>query len=187
MTNNCLICNKPFAVKPCFAKKGRGKYCSVQCYYISLKGKTFFKGKKHTKESKEKMSLARIGKRQSPATEFKKGKYNKNKIEEARKKASLLINALTDYSQRCELALVDKSRMVLKFSDDKVGELMACPGESYLFFSQEIKKITDRVYDSTIEEATNAIEQRKVNRTVNVNPNVFDLIKKEFGDFEIIL
>ena len=73
MTNNCLICNKPFAVKPCFAKKGRGKYCSVQCYYISLKGKTFFKGKKHTKESKEKMSLARIGKRQSPATEFKKG------------------------------------------------------------------------------------------------------------------
>jgi len=38
MTNNCLVCNKPFAVKPCFAKKGRGKYCSKQCYWESLKG-----------------------------------------------------------------------------------------------------------------------------------------------------
>ena len=120
-------------------------------------------------------------------TEFKKGKYNKNKIEEARKKASLLINALTDYSQRCELAVVDKSRMVLKFTDKKIGELISCPGESYLFFAQEIKKITDKIYNSNVEEATNAIERRKVNKAVNIDPKIFSLIEKEFGKFEIIL
>ena len=120
-------------------------------------------------------------------TEYKKGKYDKNKLEEARKKASLLVNSLTDYSQRCELAVVDKSRMVLKFSDEKIGELISCPGESYLFFAQEIKKITNKVSDSSVEEATNAIDQRKTNKTVKVDPQVFELIKKHFGKFEIIL
>ena len=36
--------------------------------------------------------------------DFKKGKLNLHKVEEARKNASILINDLIDYNQRCELA-----------------------------------------------------------------------------------
>jgi len=36
--------------------------------------------------------------------DFKKGKLNSHKVEEARKNASILINDLIDYNQRCELA-----------------------------------------------------------------------------------
>ncbi len=35
--------------------------------------------------------------------DFKKGKLNSHKVEEARKNASILINDLIDYNQRCEL------------------------------------------------------------------------------------
>ncbi len=37
-------------------------------------------------------------------TDFKKGKLNSHKVEEARKNTSILINDLIDYNQRCELA-----------------------------------------------------------------------------------
>ena len=37
-------------------------------------------------------------------TDFKKGKLNSHKVEEARKNASILINELIEYNQRCELA-----------------------------------------------------------------------------------
>jgi len=36
--------------------------------------------------------------------DFKKGKLNSHKVEDARKNASILINELIDYNQRCELA-----------------------------------------------------------------------------------
>jgi uncharacterized protein (UPF0332 family) len=117
----------------------------------------------------------------------KNKKVDKEGIEEARKKSVLLINSLVDYSQRCELAIVDKSRMVLKFDEKRFAELIACPGESYIFFGQEVKKITDKVYDSTVEEATNAIQKRKKNKSVNVKPDVFGIIRKEFGEFELVL
>ncbi len=118
--------------------------------------------------------------------EYKKGKQNKHKIEEARRKAVILINALVDYSQRCELAMVDKTRLVLKFSDGKVGELIICPGESYVFLGKEIKKITDNIYDSNIQEATKAIQNKKENKGIELNPQVFEIIKRELGDFEVV-
>ena len=40
MPNNfCLTCNKSFYVKPCYFKLGQGKYCSHECYHVSLRGK----------------------------------------------------------------------------------------------------------------------------------------------------
>jgi len=33
----CKICNKRFRTKPCFVKKGQGKFCSRYCYYKEKK------------------------------------------------------------------------------------------------------------------------------------------------------
>ena len=35
----CLICGKSFYAKPTWGKQGRCKYCSKECYHISLRGK----------------------------------------------------------------------------------------------------------------------------------------------------
>mgnify|MGYP001599858246 CR=1 FL=1 len=40
----------------------------------------------------------------SARAEFKKGKSTSHKIEEARKNASILMNELIEYNQRCEIA-----------------------------------------------------------------------------------
>ena len=35
----CFICDKEFYIKPCFIKTGRGRFCSMQCKWISQKRK----------------------------------------------------------------------------------------------------------------------------------------------------
>ncbi|KKN59223.1 hypothetical protein LCGC14_0544500 [marine sediment metagenome] len=67
----CLQCNKEFEVFPSFK---RAKYCSFQCYWKNLKGKKpWMTGKKHTKETLEKLK--------SSGAFFNKGHipWNKNK------------------------------------------------------------------------------------------------------------
>ena len=75
----CKTCEKIFYVRPSWFKKGIGKYCSLPCrnigYKTSLKGKNnSFYGKKHSQETKDKMSKKKKGK---PCnfikTKFKKG------------------------------------------------------------------------------------------------------------------
>lgn len=35
MIKNCRVCGKEFHIKPSWAKRGRGLYCSRECFYIS--------------------------------------------------------------------------------------------------------------------------------------------------------
>lgn len=34
MIKRCEICNKEFKIKPSQLKRGRGRFCSLKCYYI---------------------------------------------------------------------------------------------------------------------------------------------------------
>lgn len=58
------ICGKIFHAKPAETKKGKGKYCSKNCYYKSKKGKLL------TAKHREKLKFAHKG---GNATSFKKG------------------------------------------------------------------------------------------------------------------
>jgi hypothetical protein len=51
-------------------------------------------------------------------TEFKKGKLDSHKVDNARKEATGLINDLIEYTQRCELANSDRKRFVLKSKNE---------------------------------------------------------------------
>jgi predicted nucleotidyltransferase/uncharacterized protein (UPF0332 family) len=122
--------------------------------------------------------------------QFKKGKMDSHKVDEARKNAQTLINDLMDYTQRCELVSLDKCRMRLKFKKDgksRIAELLNCEGQSFLFEGTVVKKITDKVYDSNMEEVSGAVDSQKNKKEIEIDPKVFELIKKEIGDFEIIL
>jgi len=121
--------------------------------------------------------------------EFKKGKLNAHKIEEARRNASILINDLIDYSQRAEMASIEKSRMRLKYKKagkGMVAELLHFNGVSFLFAEGKIKKITDRIEESNTKEVSGFAEGNQ-GRVVEVNPRVFEFVKKELGNFEISL
>ena len=119
-------------------------------------------------------------------TEFKKGKASAKKIDDARKNATILINELLEFTQRCELVSSTKGQMMLKYKDG-VAKLLNANGLSFLILGNEIKKITDKVEKCTMNEMEKATEAQKTKGDVQINPKVFALLKKELGDFEIVL
>ena len=118
--------------------------------------------------------------------EFKKGKSNSQKIDRARKDAEVLINDLIEYSQRCDLVSLEKGRMRLKLKDKNV-EILSCDNKTFLFDSGTVKKITTKLENSSMEEVEKAIQNQKSKQTVEIDPKIFDVLKKELGKFEILI
>ena len=86
--------------------------------------------------------------------EFKKGKSNSHKIDEARKNSMILINDLIEYSQRKDLMSLEKSRIRLKYNEagkEKFAELIISEEKSFLVNGNIIKKITDKIEDSNVQ------------------------------------
>ena len=123
-------------------------------------------------------------------SEFKKGKSSAHKIEDARKGAAILINELIDYSQRKDLAILDKTKMRLKYLDsgkEKSAELIAANGNVFLIRENQIKKITNKIEDTNLEELSKSVEEQKTKKGVQIGNHVFEILRKELGNFEIVL
>jgi len=126
----------------------------------------------------------------SAREEFKKGKSDSHKIDNARKNASILINGLVEFAQRKDLVALEKGRMRIKYQEkgkSAVAELLICDGTGFLFRQNIIKKLTDNIYNSNMDEVSKCIHNQKSKKDVEVNPKIFDLVKKELGKFEIVL
>jgi uncharacterized protein (UPF0332 family)/predicted nucleotidyltransferase len=118
--------------------------------------------------------------------QFKKGKIDAKKLDDARKNSSILINALIEYTQRCDLVMLDKGRMVLKYKDG-IAELLNANKKTFLIRGQEVKKLTNKIEKSDMGELSEAVEHQKSQENVVINPKIFELLKKELGSFEIII
>lgn len=119
---------------------------------------------------------------------FKKGKMSVHEVEEARKNATLLINHLIDYNQRCELVQMDKNKFRLKVKGEDF-ELILTSDEGYLLQKDKIYKIDTKkkkIVDSSAKEMGQALT-KKVTKGTAIPGKIFDIIKKELGDFELIL
>ena len=120
--------------------------------------------------------------------EFKKGKSNMHKIDQARKDSVTLINELIEYSQRKDLAHLEKGRFKLKFKEKgkpALAELLICNKAAFLFRQSEIHKITTKISKSDMKEVSKSIESRKQNQSCEISPKIFELLKKELGEFQI--
>lgn len=119
-------------------------------------------------------------------TEFKKGKLDAHKVDNARKEASTLINDLIEFSQRCDMVFLEKGRMKLKFKQGN-GELLLSGGNAFLFRDNKVFKITSKVEESNMEEVSKSMESQKNKKDVEFNSKVFDILRKELGEFEVVL
>jgi len=122
----------------------------------------------------------------SARAEFKRGKLDAHKVDYARKEAATLINDLIEFSQRCDLVPLEKGRMRLKFKEGS-GELFVYGGKTFLLKNNEVFNITNKLENSNMEEVSHAIEAQKNNKEIEFNPRVLEVLKKEFGEFEVIL
>jgi predicted nucleotidyltransferase/uncharacterized protein (UPF0332 family) len=123
----------------------------------------------------------------SAKAESKKGKLTLMKADEARKNAVSLINNLIEYSQRCDLVGLEKGRMLLKYGKGEMAELISAGGKTFLIQGRIIKKLDKKAEASNMEEVSEALNKQKEQKNIQIDPNVFALIKKELGDFEIVL
>ncbi|MBU1252062.1 MAG: hypothetical protein KJ905_01040 [Nanoarchaeota archaeon] len=122
--------------------------------------------------------------------EFKKGKMKAYKVDETRKNATVLINDLIDYSQRSDFLSMEKGRMRLKYKKSEkpaVAEVLHCSGVSFLFVEKDVMKLTNKIEKSDMTEVSKVMENQNLGKPIEIHPRVFDLIRKELGEFEIVL
>ena len=123
-------------------------------------------------------------------TEYKKGKLDLHKVDNARKEAQLLINDLIEFTQRCDLISLEKGRMRLKYKKDgkeQMAELIVSGGESFLIEGNNIRKLLSKVQESNMKELTAAIDRQKANKSLQIDPKIFDVLRKELGEYELVL
>lgn len=111
-----------------------------------------------------------------------KKKPTKHDVEQIRKNAVQLMNNLIEYGQRCELADLQRSKIILSYKNKKADLFLTKP--AFLIKEGKIKKITNKVEPTTQDEFENIVRQQK-GKAEKITPKIISLLKKELGEFEI--
>ncbi|MAG38266.1 hypothetical protein CMI45_02685 [Candidatus Pacearchaeota archaeon] len=116
-----------------------------------------------------------------------KKKLSPTEMQKFTAEANELISVLTEYAQRKELVAIEKSLIQVKGKKGN-GELMVTDKETFLVQSGKISKIVGKkLVDSNEEELREASKKAKDSLKVSLSGNVFSVLQKELGDFEIVL
>jgi predicted nucleotidyltransferase len=117
---------------------------------------------------------------------MKAGKLSQKEVDKIKANARELIDSLVEYAQRSELMCAERGTMQVLYGDKK-AELVLMGEENFLIEGQSIKKIEKgKLVESNREEFETAFKERKGKLSVKVPQKVFDVLKKELGDFEIV-
>jgi len=121
--------------------------------------------------------------------EFKKGRVKRSDVENVRKNASLLINQLIEYNQRCDLVSLQKGRLRLK-TKSKTYELVLTDKAVFLIDKGKIIRINakkNKLEDSNAQELSKALNEQVKKSEVVVDEDLFNFLKKKIGRFDIVL
>jgi len=121
--------------------------------------------------------------------EFKKGKLDRHAVDDARKNGTILISHLIEYNQRCELVSLDKGKMRIVYNSGKDEcDLFIAENAVFLIRPSGIDKVTNKGLEkSSKEEFEKALMDQKGKTSIKTSGKIFDILKKELGDFEIVL
>jgi hypothetical protein len=125
----------------------------------------------------------------SVKSKLKAGKLSQREADKARKDAFELIDVLVEYAQRQDLACKERGTMQILYEDGKKKAELVLMGKGNEFFieGESIRKITGRgLVKSSREEFEKAFMEHKGRLTTKVPVNVFVVLKKELGEFEIV-
>jgi predicted nucleotidyltransferase/uncharacterized protein (UPF0332 family) len=106
-------------------------------------------------------------------------------FESLRKDSVYLIEALIEYGQRKELGLLQKTKVVLTYKG-KHAEVFLTKPAFLIIDGKEIKKITDKIEKSDVNELNEVLANYKGHRII-LDAKVMKLLKKELGEFDIAL
>lgn len=116
---------------------------------------------------------------------IKSGKLNQKEVDYVKKNAFDLISSLTEFAQRADLVSSRKGMMQIAYSGRK-AELVLLGSDNFIIEGKEIRKIKDgSLVSSSKEEFEKSLEGSKGKLTTNVSAEVFKILEKTLGNFEI--
>lgn len=105
-------------------------------------------------------------------------------VEDARRFASEIINTMIEYNQRCEFLSLDRKRFLIK-GKDVVAEVFFLR-DIFVVRKDKIQKISnEKIVDSDskeLQEQIGAVE----NKETKIDLKSLELLKKTFGEFELV-
>ena len=105
-------------------------------------------------------------------------------VDNARKLASEITNAIIEYTQRREIAKMDKTRFILKGRETN-AEIFFLP-KTFIVQGQKIQKISnDKLIKSNLKELQEQIIAQK-NKEAKIDLTAIETLKKIFGEFELV-
>jgi len=105
-------------------------------------------------------------------------------VDNARKMASEITNSLIEYTQRCELASMEKSRFILK-GKDMNAEIFFLKN-TFVVQGPKIQKLSgDKLTKSDTKEVQDQLIENK-NKETKIDLKSLETLKKIFGEFELI-
>jgi predicted nucleotidyltransferase len=121
-------------------------------------------------------------------------KMSQSQINEIKRNSTELIRELIDYAQRKELVAIEKGVMQVKYGhgggtgDGKVGELVLTDSITFFVDSGKINKISsEKLTESSPQELEKALKNTKDRAKVQLDSKVLDVLKKELGNFELVI
>jgi len=117
---------------------------------------------------------------------IKLGKLSSREVDSVKKDAIELINDLTEYAQRSDLIVKEKGTTQVLYKGRK-AELVLFGKDNFLIEGNIIKRITDaKLVSVKKEEFDRIFNENKGKLTTQVSANVFKVLEKELGHFEIV-
>jgi predicted nucleotidyltransferase len=140
------------------------------------------KVRKEVLEEKKKKSVKKTKDKSKKKIDLMSGKEI-NEVDQARKLSAEIINSLIEHNQRCEMLSLDRTRFLIKTADRKAEVFFL--NNTFVIEKETILKVSgDSLKETNLEELNKALSEQK-NKKTSINPDSIEILKKEFGEFEL--
>ncbi len=114
------------------------------------------------------------------------GKLDPKETDRVKKDALEFINALVEYAQRADLITSEKGMIQIMYAGNRKAEIVLLGSVNFLIEGKDIRKISDgKLVVSTREEFDKALAENKGKLITKVSGDLFNLLEKELGKFEL--
>lgn len=108
-----------------------------------------------------------------------------NEVDEARKIATEIVNALIEYNQRCDFLSMDRSRFLLKVKDEVKAEVFFLE-KTFIVQGTKIASLSGyKLCESSVEELRKQLGAQQ-NKETKINTGDLENLKKIFGEFDLV-
>jgi len=114
------------------------------------------------------------------------GKLTSQDVDKARREALEFLERLSEYAQRADLVSAEKGLMQISYAGNRKAEIVLLGKDNFIIEGSSIKKIHDgKLVESTKEEFEKALAENKGKLHTNVSGELFNVLEKLLGKFEI--